>query len=112
MIFNLAYGLPASGKTTYLKSINGIYVDLDNKSKEYIQSFIESIESEQDVVYNLDLFLFKPEKFISYLKNTHDCVVNIKYINTSRELCLLRDSKRPKNRQSQDLIKNIFLDVN
>lgn len=109
MIINLAHGLPASGKTTYLKSLEGEYIDLDNKSVAYSKQVIESLK---DGTYNVDLMLIRPERFIRYLENIYEgCIINVKVLNIPREVCLQRDSLRPKGRQSTHLIKTMRINL-
>lgn len=105
MIINLAYGLPASGKTTYLKSLNGMYIDLDDKSKDEIRECIINLKRG---VYNLDFFIKNPLQVYNYIRKIH-CKVNIhiKLIDTQINVCLERDSKRPLYRQSKARIKNM-----
>ena len=107
MKFYIAYGLPASGKSTYLRNLSGKYLDLDNRKIQDVKSIIENLNNG---TYALDLLIKDPNDFITYLNDVHtNCEINIKILKTSRTICLERDKKRNINRQSQILIKRMKL---
>lgn len=104
---SLAYGLPASGKTTYLKSLKGKYYDFDSPKKRFkVQEFINTLKDGNII---LDFFIFNPNKLINYLFNRFPNIKIVLYVfPINRELCLKRDKNR-RLKSSEYIIRNMQL---
>lgn len=104
---HLAYGLPASGKTTYLKRLKGKYYNFDSPEKRFkVEEFINTLEDGNII---LDFFIFNPNTLINYLFNRFPEVKVFLYVfPLDRELCLKRDKNR-RLKSSENLIRNMQL---
>ena len=106
---SVAYGLPASGKTTLLKSLGVSYCDYDTTSKRYkIKEFIESLTTGN---YAIDFLLLKPNDFVNYFFRLFpEGMLTIYKFKENRELSLIRDSKRDRKLKSTNFINNMQLE--
>lgn len=109
MKLTIAYGLPASGKTTLLKSLKGEYLDYDSPNKRYkVKGLIKSL-CEGD--YIIDFMLFKPNDFVKFYFDIHPKgSLTIYQFKEDRILSNLRDKKRNRNVLSTNVIDNMKLE--
>jgi energy-coupling factor transporter ATP-binding protein EcfA2 len=108
MEFVIAYGLPAAGKTTLLKSLEGVFLDLDAPDRRHqVKKTIANLE---DGKYILDTMIFRPNKFISSLfKEYPEAKINIYVFKENRGLSILRDKERGRQKLCTKLINEMKL---
>jgi GTPase SAR1 family protein len=110
MKLTVAYGLPASGKTTLLRSLCGTYYDFDKPNTRHrIKEFLMSLSDDKD--YIVDFLLRKPNDFIIFFFNEYPNSTLVIYkFNISRDVCLERDYNRQRIRQCTKLINSMRLE--
>jgi len=108
MKLSVAYGIPASGKTTFLKTLPGEYYDCDSPEKrKNIKQFIETLD---DGEYVIDFLLKSPNDFVNFVFSKFpDASLTIYKFNPNRELSELRDKGR-REKSSLSLIKTMKLE--
>jgi len=108
MNLSCAYGIPASGKTTFLKTLPGEYYDYDSPDKrKKVKQFIESLSNGE---YVIDFLLKQPNDFVEFFfSKFQNSNLTIYYFVPNREESELRDKNR-REKSSLDLIKNMTLE--
>lgn len=105
MKLTIAYGIPASGKTTLLKTLPGLYKDFDfPENRKNVKQYIESLQDGEHVV---DFFLKAPNEFVEFFfsKFPNDFLTIYKF-EPNRELSKIRDAGR-RNKSSLNWIENM-----
>jgi hypothetical protein len=108
MKLSVAYGIPASGKTTLLKTLPGIYFDYDTPDKrKNAKTFIENLPEGEYVV---DFLLKNPNDFVNFFFSKFpNANLTIYKFLPNREMSELRDLKR-REKSSITLIRTMDLE--
>lgn len=111
MKLTVAYGLPASGKTTLLTTLSepyvGEYFDFDSpQDRKKVKSFVKNLK--QNAI--LDFFLTDVNNFVDFFFECHPTgILEIYKLPTNIDVCLERDLNR-RTKSSEKLIKTMVLE--